>query len=98
MRGASGSPLTHENSRTICVITDAKPRMIYTDPFAQGGVMRCFICSDVVVLSDFPRFNSFPLLLESKHPFTFEDMMTLKRIRSRSSLPMANGCCSARLT
>ncbi len=41
--------------------------------------MRSFICSAVVVLSIVPALI-LPASAEAKHPFTFEDMMSLKRI------------------
>src|ERR1700686_3121605 len=41
--------------------------------------MRSFICSAVVVLLIAPALI-LPASAEAKHPFTFEDMMSLKRI------------------
>jgi len=41
--------------------------------------MRSFICSGVIVLLIVPALI-LPALSQSKHPFTFEDMMSLKRI------------------
>lgn len=59
--------------------------------------MRSFICFVVVVLSIVPALI-LPASAEAKHPFTFEEMMSLKRVGNRLFLPMENGCCSARLT
>src|SRR5579872_8938 len=53
--------------------------MIYTGAFPKEAVMRGFIFSAVVVLLIIAALIPFALA-ESKHPFTFEDMMSLKRV------------------
>src|ERR1700722_3897526 len=45
--------------------------MVYTDPFSEESMRRCLL---MLLLSVFPVFA------QSKHPFKFEDMMSLKRV------------------
>jgi len=51
-----------------------KPELFYTSAFVCGGTMRRLLVLAFTLLAIIPLFS------QSKHPFSFEDMMKLKRV------------------
>src|SRR5882762_7164047 len=72
--GADARPPTPNALSVTCALTAALP-MVYTEPFSSEVIMRRLsILLLLVLLIAVPAFS------QAKRPFTFKDMMKLKRV------------------